>query len=107
MKPLAIATVILLIVLSIPLVFTLFNPPKLVTLTQSDVEKIASNYIAATYPGSTITKLYVTEKVENTYKITIEYNQNTGNACKKYKCYYEGPASQFCRQDSPNGLGPC
>lgn len=107
MKPLAIATIILLIVLSIPLVLTALNPPKPVSLSQTDVERIATNYIAATYPGSTITNLAITSHEGDAYKITIEYNQGTGNTCKRYKCYYEGPASQYCRQDSPNGLGAC
>ena len=107
MKSLATATVILLIVLSIPLVLTALNPPSQLVLTQADVEKIAANYITATYPGSTITNLAVTEKTGDTYKITVDYNQGTGATCKRYKCYWEGPAAQYCRQDSPNGLGKC
>lgn len=106
MKLFAIAIVILLLVLSVPLLFSLSQQDKS-ALTQEDVEKIASNYIAATYPSSTITSLKITEKQEDSYKITIEYNQGAGLACKRFKCYWEGPASQYCRQDSPNGLGPC
>lgn len=107
MKPLAIAAIVLLVVLSIPLVLTALNPPKPPALTQGDVEKIAINYIAATYPGSSITSMKLTQREGDTYKFTIEYNQNTQGTCKRYKCYWQGPASQYCRQDSPNGLGPC
>ena len=107
LKPIAIAVVVLLAVLSIPLILSFLSPSVPAKLSQGEVEKIASNYIAANYPGSTVTSMKVTAVENDQYKITIEYNQQTGNTCTRYKCYWEGPASQYCRQDSPAGLGKC
>ncbi len=77
-------------------------------LTNQEVTRIAGNYVSTTLPNITVTGATVTSNQSNVWKVTINYEQRlAGETCKVGKCYWEGPASMFCRIESNQTLGQC
>ncbi|MFH1247101.1 MAG: hypothetical protein V1644_01850 [Candidatus Micrarchaeota archaeon] len=106
-KYLVIAVVLIMAVVLLPnyLPQTASTTP---TLSENEVVKIAENYVKTTLENVTITKSTVSNKTNDIWKITIYYEQRLKNeACKVGKCYWEGPASMFCRVESNQTLGLC
>lgn len=76
-------------------------------LTDNEVKRIAENYVSTTLPNVTVTGTTITSNQSGVWKITINYEQRTAGTCKVGKCYWEGPASMFCRVESNQSLGNC
>ncbi|MDP3742073.1 MAG: hypothetical protein Q8R15_02035, partial [Candidatus Micrarchaeota archaeon] len=75
-------------------------------LTEQEVIRTAENYVSTTLPNVTVTGASVTNNQSGVWKVTINYEQRTvGQQCKVGKCYWEGPASMFCRIESNQTLG--
>ena len=76
-------------------------------LSDADVLKIATNYVATSIENSVVINSIITSKTDGKWKITVDYQQGTGANCKVGKCYWEGPAAMFCRPESNMTLGTC
>ncbi len=76
-------------------------------LSDADVLKIAENYVATSIQSSRVTSSTIISKADGKWKITVDYQQGIGANCKVGKCYWEGPAAMFCRQESNATLGTC
>ena len=61
-------------------------------LNEDAVKRIAENYVSTTLPNVTVTGALVTSNQSGVWKVTINYEQRNGGACKVSKCYWEGPA---------------
>ena len=98
-----------IVILVAVIVFASFNPPTSQPLADADAISISQNYIATNYPGSTVLNTAITERnlTSQHWKITINYKQQTAQGCTLARCYWEGPASQYCRQESNLSLGNC
>ncbi len=103
----------IIIIAAILLLLVVFAPqliPKkaeLPVLSDADVLKIAENYVTTSIQSSRVTSSTITSKADGNWKITVDYQQGTGANCKVGKCYWEGPAAMFCRQESNTTLGTC
>ncbi len=81
-------------------------------LNDDAVKRLAQNYVETTLPNVTVTGASITSKPASdnnstVWKVTINYEQRNGRMCKVGKCYWEGPASMFCRIESSQSLGQC
>ncbi len=99
-----VAIAVLLLVILVP---TLIPPSNQPLLTDVDVAKIAENYVETTIQGAVVTGSSITGKTDAKWKITVNYQTGSGSKCKVGKCYWEGPASMYCRPESNQTLGQC
>ncbi len=101
--------IIAILVLIAVVILLRFNPPQQQTLSEGEVVGIAENFITTNYPQSTVLSTNVTyhNATNGQYKITIRYKQMATEGCKISQCYWEGPASPYCRQESNLSLGSC
>ncbi len=100
-----IAIAALLAVVLLPKLSPLPNPGPL--LTDADVMQIAENYVETNVQGVKVVNSSITSRENGKWGITIVYEEGTEANCKVGKCYWEGPASMFCRPESNQSLGQC
>ena len=103
-KELIIAVAILLVIILIP---TVYLPLTTQSLSDEEVQTIATNFVETNTPNTMVVETTITERSDDVWKITVTYKQGEGANCKIGKCYWEGPASQFCRSESNQTLRPC
>lgn len=104
-QALAIAVLALVIVVLLPSVLT--GKQGAAALTDSDVDKIARNYVETSFNDTVVTATQLTDKANGVWQITVTYQQGAGSRCKVGKCYWQGPASMYCRVESSQTLGQC
>ncbi len=104
-KALIVAIVVLLVVILAASLLPSQLPNS--ELTENDVKQIAENYVATRIADALPITSQVTGRDGSKWMVTVNYQQGEGAACKVGKCYWEGPASQFCRVESNQTLGAC
>ncbi len=105
-KLLGAAVLALLVVILLPTFLTTRESPR-TSLSDEDAGQIAENYVETNIENSTALSSVITSRQNGLWRITVTYKHGQGENCKIGKCYWEGPASQFCRIESNQSLRPC